>query len=62
MILGRVRYDIENEELVDSSIEFQHKMHCWTVSMLAGKDYDDATRFMIMFYLNAYPNVKVGGY
>jgi lipopolysaccharide assembly outer membrane protein LptD (OstA) len=61
LIAGSVRYDFKREELVDQTIEFQHKMHCWTVSLFYSKDYDNETRVMLMFYLNAYPDVSISG-
>ncbi|MCM8535616.1 MAG: LPS export ABC transporter periplasmic protein LptC [Lentisphaeraceae bacterium] len=61
LVTGTVTYDLQNQEWVDSSIEFQHRLHCWTVSVLAGKDYEDDVRFMLMFYLNSFPSLSIGG-
>ena len=61
LFVGSVNYDIENDEWVEIVLELQHKLHCWTVSTLLAQDDDDQTRVMIMFYLNAYPNVYFGG-
>ncbi|MCH2208959.1 MAG: LPS assembly protein LptD [Lentisphaerales bacterium] len=61
LFVGSIRYDVENDEWVDIAMELQHKLHCWTVSVLLAQDYDDQTRMMLMFYLNAYPTAYFGG-
>ena len=60
LILGSAGYSFNRGGLVRYMIELQRKLHCWTMALRIEKDHDDTMRYLIQFYLNAFPSVSIG--
>ncbi|NQZ58554.1 MAG: LPS-assembly protein LptD [Lentisphaeraceae bacterium] len=57
---SRVSYSLLDDKITRANIELQRKLHCWTMSLLYEIDYDQQSRIMVNFYLNAYPDASIG--
>ena len=60
LILTEAGYSFNRGGLVRYMIELQRKLHCWTMALRIERDHDDSMRYLIQFYLNAFPDVSFG--
>jgi LPS-assembly protein len=60
LILGRASYSFTQGGLTRYLLELQRKLHCWTMALRVEQDNDDTMRYMIQFYLNAFPDASFG--
>ena len=61
LIIGSVGYSILGGRISRALIELQRKLHCWTVAARIERDNDDEMKYLLYFYLNAYPEIEIGG-
>ncbi len=51
-------YDLEKHRLAKHTYELSRQLHCWTMVLGVGWDYNDF-QIMLMFRLTAFPKVKI---
>jgi LPS-assembly protein len=61
VLITGLGYRIDEGQISTILLELQRRLHCWTVSVRYELDSDDTSKIMLIFYLNAYPEVTIAG-
>ena len=61
LIIGDVSYSLTASRISRVLLELQRKLHCWTIAARIERDSDAQMKYLLYFYLNAYPDASIGG-